>query len=109
MREFCRTAIYFDADRYFLLRKDRSRRRRILYELAPWPADRGETPSAFITYDRDYVSEREQAERRDGAEAITGALLFMWYPLIGMFPSALKSWLAARFGVNPQSATRVSL
>src|SRR5688572_21915587 len=69
VREFCRPAIYFRERRYFLLRRARSRGQRMRYELKPWEDD--ENPVRTITYDDQYVQEREQSAHGNRRAEVT--------------------------------------
>lgn len=109
VREYCPAAIYFYDQRYLLIQKNRAGPRGFRYELKPWPADLHETPSAVITYDDDYVRQRDETARRGTRVSGTHSVLVALSPLLGLLPSATKKYLAENFGINPQSTTRFSL
>lgn len=109
VRRYRRIAIDFEGRRYVVSRRDSLPGGAFAYVLEPWPAGLDDDPAAAIEYSPAYVARRDAGRRanRRGTRR-RGALLFL-LPLVGLLPSGMKARLHDAYGINPQTATLVSL
>jgi len=98
-----RDGLYFPAEERAL--KDG----RVRYVLQPWPERSADMPGPRLTYDAEYVRQRDTAVRRVVAGEIASPLLWCLAPLVGLLPSRTKAGLHHRLGMNQTTATRWSL
>src|SRR5437867_2993898 len=90
VRDYRKTAILFEGKRYFIARKQVLSARRISYFLEPWPERSNEMPGRTISYDLNYVQERERTLQLVQRLAWQRYLLFPLLPLIGFLFSPTK-------------------
>jgi len=109
-REFARPAIVFQARRFFLRSKTAaSPPFRFRYELWPWPSDHPMDPARVFVYDREFVAERDGTTREERRTEFGRFLLIWLYPVLGFASRKAKERLRDKWGMNPTSATRLSL
>jgi len=110
VREFCKIPIYFGGRKYYLKRKLRLERPYAMsYELEPWPEDLHEESNLDITYDGEYVAQRDRLVRADQRNDLGRALLLPFFPFLGFLWSEFKDRKLERFGLNPLSMTAASV
>ena len=109
VREFCRPAIWFQ-DQKFYLHSRRSVRgsRRWKYLLSPWPESDYDSSPYAIHYSEAYVRERESQCHSEFAALSVRHVLLPLYPFLGFLWSGLKDKLGA-FGFNARSITSMSI
>jgi len=110
VREFCKIPIYFDGRKYYLKKKLRLERPYAMsYELDPWPEDLHEESNLDITYDAQYVAQRDQLIQSDKRNDLGRALLLPFFPFLGFLWSGFKDRKLERFGLSPVSMTTASV
>ena len=110
VREFCKIPIYFHDRKYYLKRKTRLERPyAVSYELDLWPEDLHEESTLDITYDEQYVAQRDRLIQTDKRNDLGRALLLPFFPFLGFLWSRFKDHKLERFGLNPLSMTMASV
>jgi hypothetical protein len=109
VREYRKTAIFFEGERYFIASKSLLGDGRIRYVLEPWPDHLLDLPSGTICYDENYVRSRDEALKQIENSEYTRLFLLPLYPLIGFLPSSLKLEIEDRYGIDAYRATVYSL
>lgn len=110
VREFCKIPIYFDGRKYYLKRKLRLERPYAMsYELETWPEDLHEESKLEISYDAEYVAQRDRLIQADKRNDLGRALLLPFFPFLGFLWSRFKDRELERFGLNPLSMTQASV
>jgi hypothetical protein len=110
IREFCKIPIYFEGRKYYLKRKLRLERPYAMsYELELWPEDLHEESKLGISYDAEYVAQRDRLVQADKGNDLGRALLLPFFPFLGFLWSHFKDRTLERFGLNPLSMTRASV
>ena len=110
IREFCKIPIHFDGRKYYLKRKLRLERPYAMsYELEPWPEDLHEESKLEISYDANYVAQRDRLLLTDKGNDLGRAFLLPFFPFLGFLWSGFKDRKLERFGFNPLSMTTASV
>src|SRR5256885_3762931 len=110
VREYCRIQVYFQDRKYYIRRKARAESPYVMgYELAPWPEDLHEESNLAITYDEDYVAQRDRLIQADRGNDLVRLLLLPFFPLLGFLWARFKDRKLERFGLNPVTMTQASL
>ena len=110
VREFCCVPIYFNGDKYFLLRKTAaSLPYAIEYTLAPWHSDLGAESSRSIVYDEAYVAHRDAQFRSERRHERIYPALMCFYPLLGLCWSRFKAGVLGPLGFEPVAVTGASV
>lgn len=110
IREFQRMPIYFRGSKYYLRNKTQAMRPFVVrYELAPWPQDFHDQSSRFVTYDEDYVAQREAGSRSEVKAEWVRSCLLPFYPFLGFLWSGFKERVLMRYGFLPISITSASV
>ncbi len=110
LREFCRVPIYFQGNKYYLLRKTPGPRPYAMhYQLAPWHPDLGTESGRSIEYNEEYVAQREAQFRSDRREEHMHPALMCLYPLLGICWSRFKVRALGPRGFEPLSITGASV
>jgi hypothetical protein len=104
-----KTAIYINDEEWCLVGKEYAAAHEMRYLLDPWPEHSHQIPGRRIRYDEEYVSVRNEAQRRKRIEAGVGPVLYHLRALIGFLPSRLKSRIEDYFGVSARNATFLSI
>jgi hypothetical protein len=110
IREFCRIPIYFRGVKFYVRRKSRMNPPYVVgYELEPWPEEFQGESTMIITYDEQYVKDRERLVHSDSRNEFERNLLLAIYPFLGFLWSNFKDRQLERFGLNSRSITEGSL
>lgn len=110
VREFCRVPIYFNDNKYYLLRKTPGPHPYAFqYFLAPWHAELGPESTRTITYDEAYVAHRDGRIRGDRRDERLFPVLVCLYPLLGICWSRFKTQVLGPRGFEPASVTGASI
>ncbi|SRR6266511_4125559 len=110
VREFCKIPIYFEGRKFYLLRKARMEPPYVMgYELEPWPEDLHEESNLSITYDQDYVAQRNRLVQTEQRNDLGRLLLLPLFPFLGFLWARFKDRTLERFGFHPVSMTNASL
>lgn len=108
VREFNRSIIYFQDQKYFLRQKSPAQKPyRIRYVLEPWPVE-APTSGGCFSYDEEAVAQRDAAIKSGQFEDVVRAFLYLFFPFLGLLWSDTKDKLA-RFGIVPRTVTGVSI
>ncbi len=110
VREYCRTPIWFQEQKYYLRQKRAAEKPYAMrYVLAPWSVEEcGPTSAAELVYDAETVASRDQGVRMGRMEDIGKAFLLLFYPFVGFLWTRTKEKLA-RCGIVPRTVTGVSI
>jgi len=110
VREFCRHAIHFRGQKYFLLTSHPSRPPfAACYELAAWPTDLHEESSVSFIYDAMFVARRDAQFRTERRRTATWYALLPLYPVLGLCWSGFKERVLGPVGFEPRSITSASV
>ncbi len=110
VREFSIVPIYFRGHKFYLKKKmDGPAPYACRYELAPWYPQLGMESSLSITYDEDYVADRDRYCRADRRNDHLHSALFGIYPLLGFCWSGFKERVLSRIGFDPVDITGGSI
>ena len=108
VREFNRSIIYFQDQKYFLRQKSPAQMPyRFRYVLEPWPME-APTSGGCFNYDEEAVAQRDAAIKAGHFEDVARAFLYLFFPFLGLLWSGTKDKLS-RFGIVPRTVTGVSI
>lgn len=108
VREYNRSIIYFQDQKYFLRQKSPAKSPfRFRYSLEPWPTE-APTSGGCFNYDEEAVAQRDAAIRAGHFEDVAKSFLYLVYPFLGLLWSDTKDKLS-RFGIVPRTVTGVSI
>jgi hypothetical protein len=104
-----KTVICVDDELWQLSEKQQRMHKEIRYYLDPWLNAQKEIPGRIIRYDEAYVKACDEAEKKRKIAFAIGAILHIFRPLIGFFPSRIKTRIEANYGIPSRSITFVSI
>ncbi len=108
VRDFRRTAIHFQGQKYFLTHKEKAAGR-FRYRLVPWTEDFEDIAGHVVEYDEAFVKDRDEVLRAQASARRLSVFFPFFYPVIGLLPGWIKRWLADSYGVSEEVTTQQSL
>ncbi len=107
--KYRRLVIGFRDCDYYLVSKEKGEDRLYYYLLKPWSDNKGDIPGRKISYDQEYVLEREKYRRLSRIYGGIAIALIPLIPVLGFLWSRTKLRLNDRFGFHPLSVTNLSI
>lgn len=109
VRDYRRTAIRLQGDRFVVARVDPWGLRGRRYVLEPWPEGEGDDAVHEICYDEDLVARRDEAIRMAIRQHRRLPLVCLARPFAGFLWCASRRRLHLRYGLHPRRAAEASL